>query len=81
MASDSEHALNPAHCRRRGTLIIRIDDSFLFGLGVGHGRIEYAAAATVLTTVLLFAFWIVSVLDNVLALTVETVISDSWRVS
>lgn len=66
-----QHALNSAHA---GTFIIGIDDSLPVGLRVRHSRIEDAAATTILTTVLLFAFGVVSVLDNVLALAMGTVL-------
>jgi hypothetical protein len=37
---------------------------------------QYSTATAVLTTVLLFAFWIVPILDNVFALTMGALISD-----
>jgi hypothetical protein len=73
LAGHAEHALNAAHT---GTFIIRIDDSFLFGFGVGHAWIKHPAATTALATVLLFAFWVMPVLDNVLALAMGTAVRD-----
>ena len=63
--------MNPVHT---WTLIKGIENSFLFGFRIWDGRIKYAAATIVFATILLLTFGSVSVLDNVLAVAMRTVL-------
>jgi hypothetical protein len=56
--------------------VIGREDLFFLGFRIANLRIEDTALATLLATILLLAFGIMSVLDNLLAWAMRTLMSD-----